>query len=325
MMEHDEAWEICSKIAQRVNQVYVGEELLLKKVLAAALVNGNVLFEDNPGLGKTLLAKAFAGVIGGGYSRIQFTPDMLPADILGTNVWRPHQQVFEFIRGPVFANILLADEINRTTPKTQSALLEAMEERQLTIEGRTHKLEEPFFVLATQNPIEYEGTYPLPEAQMDRFMFRLSTGYAKNLKEEKKIAQRRVEWKKDDPTDDIAPVIAVKDFLQIQRLVEEDIYIDESILEYVSSLVRKTREHEMVYVGASPRGVLSLLKASRAIALIRGRDFVTPDDVKLIAKDALSHRIILKTDYVLEGFNEEKVVEDVLKEVRVPKEFSKKG
>ncbi|MFQ6065568.1 MAG: AAA family ATPase, partial [Candidatus Bathyarchaeia archaeon] len=249
------------------------------------------------------------------------TPDLLPADIIGTNVWRPKDGSFELFKGPVFTNILLVDEINRSPPKTQSAVLEVMEERQVTIEGETYRCEEPFFVLATQNPIEYEGTYPLPEAQIDRFMLKLSTGYPRTLDEEKLIVKRRIEWKKDDPTRDLKPVISAEEFRALQRVVENDIYIDDVVIEYITEIVRKTREHPQVEVGSSPRGSLALLKGSRAMALIRGRDFVTPDDIKTLAVDALAHRLILKVEDVMRRVDERKIVEKILETVSVPKDY----
>ena len=311
----------CLAILQRVGEVFVGNRSLLAKLLAAALANGHVLFEDYPGLGKTLLAKVFARAIGCDYTRIQFTPDLLPSDIIGTRVWRHQQGVFELVRGPVFTHVLLADEINRSPPKTQSALLEAMEERQVTIEGESHPLEAPFIVLATQNPIEQEGTYPLPEAQMDRFLFRLSMGYAATLEEESLILSRRVQWRRDDPSVDVQPAVTRDEFLELQRLVEEDVYIDQAVLDYISRMVRDTRTHPRIEVGASPRGGLALLKAARAMALVQGRDFVTPDDVKLIAVDALAHRVILHIEETLEGVQEETVVQEVVQRVPVPTEF----
>ena len=316
-----ETVDVCERLVEGVARVFVGHRLLLKKLLAASLANGHVLFEDYPGLGKTLLVKVFARVTGCRYTRIQFTPDLLPADIIGTKVWRQRDSSFELVKGPVFTNVLLADEINRTPPKTQAALLEAMEERQVTIEGETHPLSVPFFVLATQNPIEQEGTYPLPEAQLDRFMLKLSTGYAESLEEESLILRRRVQWKKDDPSVDVQPVVTTEQFRSLQRRVEENIYVDGCILDYISLLVRRTREHPKVDVGASPRGGLALLRVSRAMALINGRDFVTPDDVKMFANDALAHRVILKIENAMEGLKAESVVEQVVEEVSAPKDF----
>lgn len=320
-MKLAKAKEACENVMDQIGNIYVGDRLLVAKLLTAALANGHVLFEDNPGLGKTLLAKTLSFSIGCKFSRIQFTPDLLPSDILGTKVWNPKDGTFELLKGPVFTNVLLADEINRSPPKTQSALLEVMEERQITIEKETHIAEEPFFVLGTQNPIEYEGTYPLPEAQMDRFLLRISTGYPRSLNEEKLILERRIEWRKDDPTRDLKPVISAMGFRSLQKNVENDIYVDDVILKYIANIVRKTRQHEQIEVGSSPRGALALLKASRALALIKGRDFVTPDDIKTFAVDALAHRLILKMEHVLHRVDEKDIVKSVVNSIPVPKEF----
>ncbi len=317
MIGASEFRKACDSIVRTVCDVYVGDSLIVRKMLAASLGNGNVLFEDYPGLGKTLLAKVFAKAIGARYNRIQFTPDLLPADITGTKVFRAGS--FELVKGPIFTHVLLADEINRSPPKTQAALLEAMEEKQVTIEGETHSLELPFFVIATQNPIEQEGTYPLPEAQLDRFMIRLCPGYPENVEEEMEILVRRIEWRKDDPTEDVQPAVSLSTFRAMQEFVESSVYVSRSILRYISELVRATRKHDYVEVGSSPRGGLALLKISRALAAMDGRDYVIPDDVKLVAVDALAHRIILKIERAVEGVKPEAVVEDVLKEVEVPK------
>jgi len=309
----------CEKIVERTLEFFVGEEHLIRKLLCTSLANSHVLFEDYPGLGKTLLVKVFGKVTGCKWRRIQFTPDLMPSDIIGTRVWK--QERFEFEKGPIFTNILLADEINRATPKTQSALLEAMEERQVSVEGTTYRLESPFFVMATQNPIELEGTYPLPEAQLDRFAIRLSTGYVKSLEQECEILRRRIKWLKDDPTEDIEPVTSQREFLELQQLAEKSIYVDENILKYIGEIVRRTREHPAVRVGSSPRGGLSLLKLSKALAMTYGRDFVVPDDVKFFAVDALSHRLILDVEQSMRGLEPAKVVEEVVASVKVPKEF----
>lgn len=309
------------KIIEAIEHIFVGENNLLQKVLACGLANGHLLFEDYPGLGKTLLCKAFANVIGCDSKRVQFTPDLLPADITGMSIWKHKNNEFELMKGPVFTHVLLADEINRSPPKTQSALLECMEERQVTIEGITHKLSAPFFVLATQNPIEQEGTYPLPEAQMDRFLIKLSTGYTNSLSDEVKILSRRIDWKVDDPTDNIIPIMTRSEFVQLQTLVEESVYVDHCILEYISKIVRATRNHGMVEVGSSPRGGLALLKLSRAMALIQGRDFVTPDDVKSFSNDALNHRILLKIEYSLEDVDKNKIITEIVKKIKPPTDF----
>lgn len=314
--------ELCERILKTVGEIYVGNELLLRKVLCTALANGHVLFEDYPGLGKTLLAKVFAKALGCKWTRIQFTPDLMPADIIGTKVWKANISDFVLERGPIFTNILLADEINRAPPKTQSALLEAMEERQVTIEGVTYKLEPPFFVIATQNPIELEGTYPLPEAQMDRFLMRLSTGYVDTLDLECEILRRRIRWQRDDPTELVEPVVTSETFREMQRIVETDIYVDDQIIEYIAKIVRSTREHPVIEVGSSPRGGLSLLKLARAHAAMCGRDFVVPDDVKMFVYDALNHRLILNPEYVVEGkVNVKSVIDEIVSKIEVPKHF----
>ena len=314
----------CNRIIDRVADVYVGDRLLLRKLLAAALANGHVLFEDYPGLGKTLLAKVFTRAIGSETKRVQFTPDLLPADILGTNVWRQNDGTFQLVKGPVFTNVVLADEINRAPPKTQAALLEAMEERQVTIDGRTMALSRPFLVIATQNPIEQEGTYPLPEAQLDRFLFRLSAGYPRNQEQETSIMLRRVQWRKDDPTADVEPALDVEGFLDLQRLVEVGIYVDRVIIDYIANLVRSTRDDPRVSVGVSPRGGLSLLRVARSMALIHGRDFVVPDDVKMIAVDVLAHRVILNIEDTLEGSRPQQVVAEVVDGIPVPTELGRR-
>jgi MoxR-like ATPase len=312
---------LCKRIIENCLSIYVGDEVLIQKILAACLANGHVLFEDNPGLGKTLLAKTLAFSIGYKFSRVQFTPDLLPADILGTNVWKHGKERFELMKGPIFTNILLADEINRSPPKTQSALLEAMEERQATIEGETYRLSEPFLVMATQNPIEFEGTFPLPEAQVDRFLLKISTGYPKTVEEEELILRRRIDWRKDDPTRDIKPVVSQEEFLTLQKKVETSVYADGTILNYIAQIVRETRIHPKVEVGSSPRGGLALLKTGRAIALINGRDYVIPDDVKTFSVEALAHRLILKPEHILERTDEKEVVKEVISKVPVPKEY----
>ena len=311
----------CDEIVAAVGRYFVGNPLLMRKLLAGAIANGHVLFEDYPGLGKTLLVKVFAKTIGAKHARIQFTPDILPADILGSNVWSPKDGGFRLQRGPIFTNVLLADEINRAPPKTQSALLEAMEERQVTIDGVTMRLESPFFVLATQNPIEQEGTYPLPEAQMDRFLLRMSTGYPPELKDESEILRRRIGWAKDDPIDDVRPVVTADEFRALQLMAERQVFVHDQVIDYISKIVRGIRDHGKVEVGPSPRGSLALLRLSRAMALTMGRNFVTPDNVKLFAVDALAHRTILEMDEVVEGTRAQDVVEEVVAGIEVPTSF----
>ena len=321
-----EVKDVCTKILDGINTYFVGNRFMLRKLLAASLANGHILFEDFPGLGKTLLAKCFAKVTGCVWGRVQFTPDLMAADILGTRVWRMAESKFVLEKGPIFTNMLLADEINRSPPKTQSALLEAMEERQVTIEGETHRLAAPFFVIATQNPIELEGTYPLPEAQMDRFLLKLSMGYVQTKEEESQILKRRISWRRDDPTDLVKPVTDQALFVAMQQFIETEIYVDDQIVDYISDVVRLTRRHPMIEVGASPRGGLSMLKVARAHAAISGRSFVTPDDVKMFVNDALGHRMIMKMEYAIEGtFSVASVLKEILDQVEVPKQFVVKG
>lgn len=312
------------RIIEGLGTIIVGEKLLFTKLLCASLANSHVLFEDYPGLGKTLLVKTFAMTVGCDWKRTQFTPDLMPADILGTKVWKFSTSEFVFEKGPIFTNFLLADEINRSPPKTQSALLEAMEERQVTIEGNTYHLSKPFFVMATQNPIEMEGTYPLPEAQVDRFCMKLSAGYVDSVQKEAQILRRRIEWKTDDPTSTIQPVVSADTFVQMQDFVENDVFVDEQILDYIAKIVRLTREHRTVQVGSSPRGGLSLLKLSKAIAAISGRDYVIPDDIKLFTRDALAHRIILNVENLLEGVSTVSIVNEIVPKVEAPKEVARR-
>ncbi len=321
-MHVDRVRAISNAILEGLGKVYVGKRLTLRKMLAASFANGHVLFEDFPGLGKTLLAKLFAQITGCQMRRIQFTPDLMPADILGTKVYRMKDQTFTLEKGPIFTNILLADEINRSPPKTQAGLLEAMEERQVTIEGETHLLDKPFFVIATQNPIEMEGTYPLPEAQMDRFLLKMRMGYVETLSQEALILKRRIYWKQDDPTQLIQPVTNQQTFKAVQNFIEEKIYVDDKIIDYISQIIRETRKHPVVEVGASPRGGLALLKVARSHAALTGRAFVTPDDIKMFVHEALGHRCIMKMEYVLEGsFSVEAVLNEILEQIEVPKEF----
>ena len=321
-MHVDRVRAISNAILEGLGKVYVGKRIVLRKLLAASLANGHVLFEDYPGLGKTLLAKLYARITGCAWSRIQFTPDLMPADILGTRVWRMQESRFVLERGPIFTNVLLADEINRAPPKTQAGLLEAMEERQVTIEGETHTLAPPFFVIATQNPIEMEGTYPLPEAQMDRFMLKMNMGYVETLAQESLIMKRRIYWKQDDPSQLIQSITNEATFQAMQKFIEERVYVDDKIIDYISQVIRETRRHPVVEVGASPRGGLSLLKVARAHAAITGRGFVTPDDVKMFVHDAIGHRVMMKMEYVLEGsFSVDAVLNEILEQIEVPKEF----
>jgi MoxR-like ATPase len=301
-------------IIEEVGKAVVGKTNVLYQMLSAFLSNGHILLEDYPGLAKTLIANSFATVLGLSFRRIQFTPDLLPGDITGGYVYDRALNQFVLRPGPIFAQIVLADEINRASPRTQSALLEAMQERQVTIEGETMALPEPFIVIATQNPIEYEGTFPLPEAQVDRFLVKLSIGYP-NLEEEKEIVHRRRERKQD-----VQPLQAITDaatLLDMQRQIE-DVFVEEDIEHYLVNLTARTRAHPQVAVGASPRGTLALLKLSRAWAAIHGRSFVLPDDVKIFVKPALNHRLILQPDLWSTPYAADRILNEVLQYVPVP-------
>ncbi len=280
------------RVIAQVERVIVGKRAVLDQIMAATLAGGHVLLEDYPGLAKTLIARSFAAALGLDFRRIQFTPDLLPGDITGGYVYNRAAERFELRRGPIFANVVLADEINRASPKTQSALLEAMQERQVTLEGETMPLPEPFLVLATQNPIEYEGTFPLPEAQLDRFLMKLSIGYP-SLEEEREILRRRRERRSDDVV--IEQVTDAAELLAMRNAIE-DVYVDADIEDYIVRLVAATRTDARVAVGASPRGSLALLKLARVRAALDGRDFVIPDDVKVFVRPALAHRLILTPD-----------------------------
>ncbi|TLZ98799.1 MAG: MoxR family ATPase [Methanobacteriota archaeon] len=306
---------VSGSLLDAVEAVIVGKRPVLERVLWAILGDGHLLIEDVPGLAKTLIAKSFAAGLGLSFRRIQFTPDLLPADITGTYVYDRKTSDFVLRRGPIFTQLLLADEINRAPPKTQSALLEAMQERQATLEGETFPLDRPFFVIATQNPIEHEGTYPLPEAQVDRFLLRIDVGYP-TREQEIEVLERRRKRRSDDAT--IEPVTTPDQVRGLQAAIE-DVHVDPAVEGYMVDIVGATRGHSQVEVGASPRGSLALLKVSRARAAMAGRDFVTPDDVKTVAGPALAHRLILKPDPWIRGVRTATVLADVLAQVPVPK------
>ncbi len=310
----DEVSGLSKKVIAEVERGVVGKRPLLEMVMATALAGGHVLFEDFPGLGKTLIARSFATALGLAFKRIQFTPDLLPGDITGGYVFNRNKNTFELRKGPVFANILLADEINRASPKTQSALLEAMQERQVTIEGETLVLPDPFIVLATQNPIEYEGTFPLPEAQLDRFMVKLTVGYP-NLEEEKEILRRRRARMQDEIA--LYQIMKPKEFPALREAVES-VHVDADIEDYIATLVLATRSDRRVAVGSSPRGSLAFLKLARSNAAIEGRDYVIPDDVKRYATAVLSHRLILQPEYWMSQSVNGEVIHDVLARTPVP-------
>jgi MoxR-like ATPase len=305
--------EVADRIIANVEGVIIGKRKAVELVLIALLCKGHVLLEDVPGTGKTMLAKTIARSIGCMFKRIQFTPDLLPSDVTGISIFNQQTREFEFRPGPVIAQIVLADEINRATPKTQSALLEAMEERQITVDGTTHMLPKPFIVLATQNPIEYEGTFPLPEAQLDRFLLRVHLGYAEKYDEINILRRQRL----DHPLDAVQQVASAEALIDLQERIKE-VYLDELIEEYIVSLVTATRHHEDVYLGASTRGALALYRTAQARASIDGRDYVIPDDVKALAEPVLGHRLIISPAARIRNVTAPTVMNDILSAVPVP-------
>jgi len=314
-VEINQVAEMTTRVINEVERAVVGKELVLKKIMAAILSSGgHILLEDYPGLAKTLIANSFATALGLSFKRIQFTPDLLPGDITGGYIYDRSINQFQLRKGPLFANIILADEINRASPRTQSAMLEAMQEYQVTLEGDTLKLPEPFIVLATQNPIEYEGTFPLPEAQLDRFIMKLSIGYP-SAQDELEILRNRRQRRRDEFN--LHAVTNAAELLEIRQAVEE-VHLDADIEQYIVNLTSQTRLHRKVVVGASPRATLALLKLTRAWAAMHGRKYVLPDDVKLFARPVLIHRLILEPDLWTERQAGEDVIADVLRGVPVP-------
>ena len=304
---------VANRIVENVEKVIVGKHSAVQLTVLGLLCQGHILIEDVPGVGKTVLAKSLSKSVGCKFQRIQFTPDMLPSDVTGVSVFNQKNREFEFRPGPIHAQIVLVDEINRATPKTQSALLEAMEEKQVTVDGTTYPLEAPFMVLATQNPIEYEGTFPLPEAQLDRFLFRIRLGYPS--KEQEMDILDRQQFK--HPIESIEQAVSVEELLTVQTAVKE-IYIDNLVKEYIIEVVRRTREHPDVYLGSSSRGALALYRLSQARAAMFGRDYVLPDDVKALAGAALSHRIIVGPAARIKDIEPDAIVQDILDKVPVP-------
>jgi MoxR-like ATPase len=314
-MQIDTAAALSRTILHALQRVIVGKERVLQHLLLGLYSGGNILIEDFPGLAKTLIARLIARVTGMEFKRIQFTPDLLPGDITGGSIYNQKRGEFEFRPGPLFTNLLLADEVNRAPPKTQAALLEVMQERQVTIEGTTYPVPLPFVVLATQNPIEFEGTYPLPEAQLDRFIMRLRVGYP-SVEDERLILAQRGARRQDKI--DLEPVIDAGQLLNIQSAVEQ-VHAGEAIEQYIVSLTVMTRQHSQVQVGASPRGSLALYQLARAHAMVHERDFVLPDDVKAMAPAALAHRLLLKPEMWVRGIQAEDIVRDILERAPVPK------
>ena len=313
-MQLAQVQEQAGRILDEVERAVVGKREALELVLMGLLADGHVLLEDYPGLAKTLTARSFAQVTQTGFNRIQFTPDLMPSDVTGSSIWNQRDGDFEFRPGPIFTNLLLADEINRAPPKTQAALLEAMQERQVTIEGVTHPLARPFLVLATQNPIEYEGTYPLPEAQLDRFLLRVSFGYPSRT-DEWEVLSRRLARREDDV--ELEPVVDGATLLALQAAIE-DVHVGEAVGAYIVELVAATRSSTSTAVSASPRGSLAVLKLARCRAALSGRDFVTPEDVKGVAVPALAHRLMLKPELWVQQLAADDVVRDLLASVPTP-------
>lgn len=300
-------------IFENIEKVMIGKTEVAKLSFVALLAEGHVLLEDVPGVGKTMMVRALAKSVNATFKRIQFTPDLLPSDVLGVSIFNQKEMEFTFRPGPIVGNIILADEINRTSPKTQSALLEAMEEKSITVDGTTLQLKKPFFVMATQNPIEYEGTYPLPEAQLDRFLLKLHMGYP-TFEEEVEVLTRS---EKTPPIEILEAVVSLEELVEMQQLVKE-VYVQDVIKYYIVDITRQTREHKDIFLGASPRAAIALMKASQALAFISGRDYVIPDDVQYLVPYVLSHRLILKPDVKYQGITPEMILESIVKKTRVP-------
>ncbi len=306
------------KVLANINKVMIGKEDAATLSLVALLAQGHVLLEDVPGVGKTMLVKTLAKSLDCDFKRIQFTPDLLPSDVTGVSIYNPQKMEFEFRGGPILGNIILADEINRTSPKTQSSLLEGMEEKNVTVDGKTIPLSQPFFVMATQNPIEYEGTYPLPEAQLDRFILKLRMGYPSFMEELEMLEITS----KDHPIETIDAVMTREELIGVQEEVKE-VYIDKNVQHYIINLVSGTRSHPSIYLGVSPRGSIALMKAAKAYAYILGRDYVLPDDVKFLAPFVLTHRIILTNEAKYDGLTAEELIDSIVNKTHIPirKEF----
>jgi MoxR-like ATPase len=312
-MQANAVQELAERTAANIEQVIVGKRREVQLVLVALLCRGHVLIEDVPGVGKTVLAKAISRSIGASFKRIQFTPDLLPSDVTGVSIFNPQASRFEFRPGPIFAQMVLADEINRATPKTQSALLEAMEEGHVSVDGVTHPLPESFVVLATENPIDYEGTFPLPEAQLDRFLIRLALGYPTRAGELQMLDRQH----RAHPLEALRQVVRIDELIAAQAAIKE-VQVDPAVSEYIISIVEATRRHEDVHLGASPRGSLALYNASRALAALHGRFFVIPDDVKVLAEPTLAHRLILNPSARVRNVDARRVIHDILRAIAVP-------
>ncbi|WP_445493082.1 AAA family ATPase [Niallia sp. 03133] len=302
-----------NRIIENIEKVMIGKREVAELSLIALLAQGHVLLEDVPGVGKTMMVRSLAKSVGANFRRIQFTPDLLPSDVTGVSIYNPKEMEFQFVPGPILGNIILADEINRTSPKTQSALLEAMEESSVTIDGTTHELNKPFFVMATQNPIEYEGTYPLPEAQLDRFLLKMKMGYPSVQEEMEVLTRVQVQA----PIENLRPVVSLEELVMLQKEVKQ-VYVDDTVKSYIVQLANETRIDASVYLGVSPRGSIALMKAAQSYAFIQGREYVIPDDVQYLVKSVFAHRIILKSEAKFEGISAEQIIDRVVSNVSVP-------
>ncbi|MDF2831090.1 AAA family ATPase [Chryseobacterium indoltheticum] len=309
--------ENLNKVKTEIAKVIVGQEDMVEHLLAALLSNGHVLIEGVPGVAKTITAKLLAKTIDVDFSRIQFTPDLMPSDILGTSIFSMKNSEFEFKKGPIFSSFILIDEINRSPAKTQAALFEVMEEKQITIDGTRYEMDEPFLVVATQNPIEHEGTYRLPEAQLDRFLFKINVGYP-NLEQEIAIIKNQHDNRLEDKTEAVNKVITAQQLNNYQKLVKE-IIVESQLIEYIAKIIINTRENQFLYLGASPRASLALLKASKAFAALRGRDFVTPEDIKEASYAVLRHRVIVSPEREMEGLTADEIIRQILEGIEIPR------